>query len=93
MEGELRATKATAVNAEDNEHLEEQVRTLSGDVIDVQSLVESLTAENSRLTRENETAGPAENPLLPEPPQNTMSALVGEEDDAMTKVEQLSKRL
>ena len=53
VEEELRAVKAAAVNAEDNERLREQLRTLTSDLNAVQSLVGSLTAENGRLIREN----------------------------------------
>lgn len=54
VEEELRATKAAAI---DNERLtmREQLRTLTSDLIAIQSLVRTLTAEKSRLMRENET--------------------------------------
>lgn len=42
------------VDAEDNKHLREQQRALTSDLNAVQSLVENLTAENTRLVRENE---------------------------------------
>ena len=54
VEEELRTTKTTACDAGDNEHLREQLRTLTSDLNGVQSLVESLATENSRLKEENE---------------------------------------
>ena len=57
VEEELRAAKATAANVRDNGHLMEQVQSVTSDLSTMQSLVDSLTAENSRLVRENETLG------------------------------------
>ena len=54
VEEELRITKTSACDTGDNEHLREQLRTLTSDLNGVQSLVESLAAENSRLKEENE---------------------------------------
>ena len=59
VEEELRTSRAAAGDAEDNELLREQLRTLTSDLNSVQSLVESLTAaswlvqENGALGREN----------------------------------------
>ena len=57
VEEELRTSRATAVDAEDGERLREQLRTLTSDLNSMQFLVETLTAENSRLVQENGALG------------------------------------